>query len=294
MMTPETIEEVLRRASFCLRKAGVEQPGDEAELLLAHLMGAARLDLFLQRRMELPAPLKVSFEAALARRRRGEPLAYITGTREFYGLTFAVNPDVLIPRPETEFVVDAALEWAKEQGRLRGEGICGLDLGTGSGNLAVTLAHLLPQACFWAVDLSPQALRVAAGNARRHGVNGRIRWRCGSYFQAFAGMKRRLRFNLVVANPPYISRAALENLPEPVKNFEPRLALDGGPDGLAGYRNLLADLPRYISSPGLAALEIGAGQDRAVLALCREAGLFRALSFRRDYQGWPRVIEGLI
>ena len=293
-MAPETVGEALQRASLRLSEARVEQAREDAEIMLAHLLGWERLKLYLEYRSELPGRISASYRAAVKRRRRGEPVAYITGTREFYGLSFDVNRHVLVPRPETELIVDLVLERLRVDGRPSGEGIYGIDLGTGSGNLAVTLAHLLPQAGFWAVDLSPRALRTAAANAARHGVGGRIRWCRGSYFQPLAAVQPPPRFNLIVANPPYISSDDLAGLPDTVGKYEPRLALDGGPDGLEGYRSLLADLPGYVRTPGLVALEIGSGQDRAVYTLCRELKLFRSLALHHDYQGLARVIMGLV
>lgn len=292
-MASETVGEALQRASLHLREAGIEGARTEAEIMLAHLLGSDRLRLCLEGDRELPARAGASFRAAVARRRQGEPLAYITGVKEFYGLKFAVNRHVLVPRPETELLVETAVEWIRAQGRPAGEGIYGIDLGTGCGNLAVTLASLLPQARFWACDLSAAVLRVAARNAAAHGVAGRIRWCRGSYFQALDALKPLPAFNLVVANPPYLTAAELDALPETIKHYEPRLALDGGSDGLRGYRLILAQLSRRLRVPALVAFEIGAGQAEAVTALCRATNLFYSVEVRRDYQGWPRVIRGL-
>ncbi len=284
-----TVGEALQRASLRLRKAGLEQPRDEAEILLAHLLGWSRLKLFLERSSELPAGSGAAFSAAVERRARHEPLAYITGEKEFYGLPFAVSPAVLIPRPETELLIDAVLEWArKREGK-----ITGVDLGCGSGNLAVTLAYHLPEATFCAVDLSSEALELAKANALRHGVHERVCFVKGDFRQAPAFPQPLLRFNLIVSNPPYVERGELEELPATICNYEPLLALDGGPDGLAAYRGILAALPRYLERPGLMALEIGSGQGGALLALCRELDLFHQLDLLRDYRSLPRIITGL-
>ena len=284
-----TVGEALQRASLCLRKAGLEQPRDEAEILLAHLLGWNRLKLFLERSSELPAASGATFSAAVERRARNEPLAYITGEKEFYGLPFAVSPAVLIPRPETELLIDAVLEWArKREGRIKG-----VDLGCGSGNLAITLAYHLPEAVFCAVDISPEALELAKTNALRHDVHRRIRFVKGDFRQALAFPQPLLRFNLIVSNPPYVESGELEELPATICNYEPLLALDGGPDGLAAYRGILAALPRYLERPGLMALEIGSGQGGALLALCRGLNYFHRLDLLRDYRSLPRIITGL-
>lgn len=284
-----TIEEALQRASLCLRGAGLEQPRDEAEALLMHLLGWDRLELFLKRSAALPAHIAGAFKAAFQRRADSEPLAYITGEKEFYGLNFAVNRAVLVPRPETELLVDTALQWA----RSGGEEIRGADLGCGCGNIAVALACHLPEAVFFAADLSPGALQVAGANARRHGVRDRIRFVQGDYLDAFAGLQPPPRFNLVLSNPPYIPKGELKTLPATIRNYEPRLSLDGGPDGLAAYRRILARLPCFLKRPGLIVLEIGSTQGDAVLSLCREQSLFHRITLLRDYQGLPRILTGL-
>jgi len=289
-----TVKEALQRASFRYREAGLEQPREEAEILLAHLLGWDRLRLYLEGERELPPEAVAAFQEAQERRSRGEPLAYITGKKEFYGLEFKVTPAVLIPRPETEFLVDAVLEWVGKRGAPRGEGLVLGDLGTGSGNLVVTLSCLLPLARCWAIDISPEALQVARENAARHKVEHRICWRRGDYFKALEKDQPPPRFDVIVSNPPYIPGDALDCLPQTVRGYEPLLALDGGGDGLEGYRRLLEDLPRHLRSPGLVVLEVGDGQMEAVERLCRERGIFKSLAFRQDYAGRARVLEGLV
>ncbi len=284
-----TVEEALQRASSCFKDAGIEQPRDEAEILLSHLQGWDRLKIILERSAVLDKESAAAFAAAVERRVRGEPVAYIEGSKEFYGLEFMVNKEVLIPRPETELVADAVLEWARNR-----EGdICGVDIGCGSGNLAVALAYHLPQASFYAADISPGALQLAAANAARHGVSGRIHFCRGHYLDAFSGIEPPPRFNLVVANPPYLATAEIDALPPTIRDYEPRLALNGGPDGLAAYRSILAFLPRYLRGPGLMALEIGATQGGDLLSLCRSHDLFHTLTLLHDYQDLPRVLLGL-
>lgn len=283
-----TIEGALRRASSRFTEAGIEQPRDEAEILLANLMGWNRLKLFLARFSPLGKDLAPAFEKVVERRAGGEPAAYIIGSKEFYGLEFAVNREVLIPRPETELLVDSILEWA----RGRAGGVSGIDLGSGSGNLVIALAYHLPQALFYAVDLSTGALQLAAANAARHGVSGQIRFCKGDYFAALSRVKPPPRFNLVTANPPYLSTAEMEALPPTIRNYEPRLALDGGPDGLDAYRTILSALSGFMQSPGLMALEMGSFQSGDIISLCRRSSLFHKLTLLRDYRDFPRVLLG--
>lgn len=284
-----SIGEALKRASLRIRRAGLEHPRAEAEALLAALLGWDRLKLFLERSSALPEQAAAAFEAALKRRLRNEPLAYITGEKEFYGLTFTVNRSVLVPRPETELLIETALTWARSgQGEIRG-----VDLGCGSGNLVVALAYHLPEATFFAVDLSPRALEVAKANALLHGVQERIQFVEGDYFGAFAALQPPPRFNLLLSNPPYLRSGELKTLPATIHDYEPLLSLDGGTDGLAAYRRILATLPHFIKKPGLMILEIGADQGDAVLALCRERSIFHQVALQKDYQGLPRVVTGL-
>ena len=169
-----------------------------------------------------------------------------------------------------------------------------LDLGTGSGCLAITLAGELPRARFWAVDRSASALRLARKNARRYGVEKRIIWRKGDYWRALQGRERSQTFDLVLANPPYIAAGDWPSLPAQVRLFEPRLALDGGSGGLDGFRSILAGLPGRLNRPGLMLFEIGADQRSAVEKLCRDTDLFDSVCFHDDYRGRPRLCLGLV
>ena len=285
-----TVAEALERAFGQFSEAGVENSRQEAEILLARITGWERLTVALERDRQLSAEQAAAFWAAIKRRSLGEPLAYITGSQEFFGFSFKVDRRVLIPRPETEFVVEAVLAWARQH-HPAGEGIDAVDLGTGSGNLAVTLSLLLPRARFRAVDISEGALQVAKQNAAAHGVQERISWRLGSYCEPFADLDPPPRFNLIVANPPYIPGHELAALPLSVKAYEPHLALCGGADGMDSYRCLLGGLGKHLDPPGLLVMEIGAGQAAAIRELCLGTGLFNTLSFRKDYQGWLRVLE---
>jgi len=289
-----TIEEALQGASFCLQEAGIEQPRKEAEYLLSRILKIDRLQLFLRREEFLSTEVAAVFDDVIRRRCRHEPAAYIAGEKEFYGHRFIVNRDVLIPRPETELIVDCALQWACWLKGSRSKPITCVDLGTGSGALAVTLARLLPDAEIWAVDISGAALQVARVNAEQQGVQGRIRFLHGNYFAAFDGLDLKLGFNLIVSNPPYLGKKELLALPEGVRDYEPVGALDAGADGLDGYRLILDRLGEFANIPAVLLLEVGAGQKEDLEKLCKEAGLFKSLHWQSDLNGWPRVLEGLM
>ncbi|OYT71979.1 MAG: protein-(glutamine-N5) methyltransferase, release factor-specific [Chloracidobacterium sp. CP2_5A] len=221
---------------------------------------------------------------ALERRANGEPLQYITGTQDFYGRDFHVTPAVLIPRPETELLVDVALDHCRAQAK---RAVRILDLGTGSGCLAVTLAAEMPAAQVVAVDVSPLALAVAADNARRHGVAERIAFLESDWLSALPADAP--LFDVAVANPPYIAEAELNGLQREVRDYEPRLALIAGPDGVEAYARLFADLPRYLASGGVFACEVGFDQASRVCALGESRG-WQVQRVINDLQGIARTL----
>lgn len=294
MVKGKKIREVLKESSFCLRQAGLEHPLEEAEIMLAHLLGMDRLQLLLKGDEPLPLEVEGTFKQAVMRRSAGEPLAYITGEKFFYGYRYIVNKGVLIPRPETELIVERALHWAERMPREKCDSIRAVDLGTGSGILAVTLALVLNTESMWAIDCSKNALKTAKLNASLHNVEERICFAQGHYLEALQEIKPLPLFNLVVANPPYVQSDQLSTLPDTVKNYEPVAALNGGADGLDGYRAILSKLFLHVCTPAIVLFEIGAGQKDAVEALCLESGLFDAVSWTYDLAGYPRVFEGEI
>lgn len=293
-MNPIKIEEALQRASFRLKDAGIEQSRAEAELLLAFCMQTERLQLYLMRTEIMSPEIDIVYRELVERRCSGEPAAYITGEKYFYGRRFLVNRAVLIPRPETEMVIESALKWSALQMKQGQTGINCIDLGTGSGILAITLAIQLPASSITAVDISAAALVQAGINAAEYSVEDKITWYRGSYFDALKDIRPKPFFNLVVSNPPYISSEEMANLPQQIKDHEPIEALHGGEDGLDSYRAILSKLAAYIQRPGLLLLEIGAGQKDRVEKLCLQTGLFRSINWRCDLAGHPRVMEGEI
>ena len=293
-MTERTIKEALQGASFCLYEAGIDQPRKEAEYLLARIMNTDRLQLFLRQDETLSHAKEAVFREAVKRRCLEEPAAYITGEKYFYGYRFTVTPEVLIPRPETELIIERALAAAGRLAGREGRGLACADLGTGSGALAVTMALLLPRSEIWAVDVSEAALKIARLNAAAHGVRERLHFHRGSFGSAFDNLEPRPGFNLIVSNPPYLGRREIENLPKGVKDYEPVRALNGGEDGLEGYRLILDRLAEYAVAPAVLLLEAGAGQKDQIERLCSETGLFSALTWYYDLNNWPRVIEGQI
>jgi release factor glutamine methyltransferase len=280
-MAGEMIRHILTRAAALLEAYGVDSPRLSAELLLARVLGTDRLGLVRDPDRRLGDAETEAFQALLKRRAEGCPVAYLLGEKEFYGLRFRVTPDVLVPRPETERVVEEA-----ERRLPKDAPLLLADLGTGSGILAVTLATRLPLARVWAADASPAALDLARANARAHGVEGRIAF-------VRADMTRPLfrpgSLDCLVANPPYVSDAEFARVSREVRDFEPRLALLAGADGLDCIRPLLALAATALRPGGLVLVEIGAGQGEAVRGLAEAAGL-TGIEILKDLAGLDRAL----
>lgn len=277
-----TIRRVLEWSAKDLAQRGADSPRLDAELLIAEALGIDRVGLYL----DLDRPLATSeldrVRPLLERRRAREPVAYILGRREFWGRRFDVSPAVLVPRPDTETLVERALELLPREADVQA-----LDLGTGSGILAVTLAAERPRARIDAVDLSGEALSVARANAERHGVADRVSFHLGDLF---APLPEGRRFDLIVSNPPYIPEREVAELPPEISRFEPKLALAAGDDGLDVLRRIAADAFSWLAPGGIILVEIGMGQADAVQALFAAAGLV-ALRSHADLAGIARVVE---
>ncbi len=280
MRRSTTLSEALRETAARLRKAGIEQPWLEARLLLERVTGLSHAEQIGRSAEPLAAPALQALDALAARRMAHEPMAYILGRKEFFGLDFEVDSAVLIPRPESELLI----EMVEERVPHPGSTMRFLDIGTGSGCLLVTLLTLFPKACGVGTDLSPAALRMARRNADRHGVQERAGWVCCWWAEALRGP-----FDLVISNPPYVASHEFANLMPEVARFEPRLALDGGREGLDAYRALASELPRLLAPGGLAVVELGRGQGSAVAGLFREQGL-EILEVRPDLAGIARAV----
>lgn len=282
-MSLPTLLELLRLATGYLQEKGVEQPRLDAEVLLAHVLGTERIMLYVHHDRPLQPAEVAAYRTLIAARGRREPVAYLTGEKEFHALSFQVNRSVLIPRPETEHLVAVARSFA-------GEGaVCALEVGTGSGAVAVALAHQCPRVHLVATDLSAEALEVARANAERHGVLDRIEFVQGDLW---AGRKPLADLDLILSNPPYLTADEMAGLLPEVR-YEPALALDGGPDGLDVIRRLIQQAWAYLRPGGLLAFEIGPAQAEACRHLIRAAGRYGEARLTLDHTGHPRVVSCL-
>ncbi|MFG1378702.1 peptide chain release factor N(5)-glutamine methyltransferase [Xanthobacter autotrophicus] len=276
-----TIGALRRQMAVALAAAGVETPDLDARVLLAQALGCAPGDLLLRADALVPPEAAEAARMLVDRRAAGEPVARIRGRREFWSLDLHLSPDTLVPRPDTETLVEAALAERPD----RTAPLLILDLGTGTGAILAALLVELANATGIAVDRSEGAALTARDNFARNGLAGRAHVMVGDWGSALAG-----GFDLVVSNPPYITASAMLDLPAEVRLHDPHLALEAGADGLVAYRAIATDLPRLLRPGGVAVLELGARQEPAVAELVAAAGLEMAGPARRDLSGIPRAL----
>lgn len=286
--TQWTVLELLNWTAEHFRRAGVKNPRLNAEVLLGKVLGLERIMLYARFEEQVGQARREQFRELVRRRAAREPLQYLTGSCEFYGRQFAVGPAVMVPRQETELVVEKCLE------KMPGDEAWVADVCTGSGVIAVTLAAERPLARLIATDSSAEALEVAAQNARKHHVEDRVIVALGELLEPVAEHvpSERKGVEVLVSNPPYVPRARIEGLEPEVRDYEPRAAIDGGPDGLMVIRQLVAHSGPLLARRGWLVLEIGEGQAEAVKKLITEAGTFASgtIDTATDAGGSERVV----
>lgn len=285
----QTVRSLLQVTAGYFDGKGVESARLNAERLLADVLGLSRIELFMQHDRPVLGPELDRYRDLVRRRAGGEPLQTILGETEFYSRSFKVEPGVFIPRPETERLVEIAASLLAPGDRNLLQPVA-VEIGTGTGVIAVSLALELPRLMVWATDLNPAAVDLAKRNAHRHGVEGRVEVLRGSRFDPLpAHLKGGV--DLLVSNPPYIASAEIAGLAREVADHDPRLALDGGADGLDFYRALAHGLAGWLRPGGLVALEIGAEQGLAVPAIFAASGVMD-LVVHKDYAGRDRIVTG--
>ncbi len=282
MAAPWTIKKLLAWTDDFFDGHGIDSPRLTAEILLAHVLGMRRLDLYLQHDRPLDPQELAEFKALIQRRRDREPVAYITGKRGFFNDTFRVGKGVLIPRPDTEILVETAIEILSVPKDMPARV---LELGVGSGAIIVSVASACPDHLFFGCDISSVAIGQARENARNL-VQTAVHFFQGSWFDAVSD---HCRFDLILSNPPYISKADIETLEPEVRDHEPLLALDGGRDGLDAYRTIIARAGDKLSPGGQMLLEIGFDQKNGITALAEACTWVRDLLFKKDLAGHNRL-----
>ncbi len=262
----------------------VDSPRLTAEILLAETLGIDRVGLYVRFDQPLTEDERQRFRSLVKRRIRKEPVSYIIGRRDFWKISLAVTPDVLIPRPDTEIIVEAALDLmpVPMEKPLRF-----LDMGTGSGAIAISLAHSFPGPLYFASDISPNALRIAAGNAVLNGVADRVAFFASRWFDAVSAA---CAFDMIVSNPPYIPSGQIPHLAPEITDYEPVLALDGDGDGLRDIAVLVSEGPGFLVPGGIMILEIGHDQKPAVEKLAKSQPNWADIAFRKDYAGHDRAV----
>lgn len=283
-----TMSGIVNWASNILREHGVDSPRLDAEIILAYLMGCKRIDLYTHPAKDISESVAVSYKKAIQRRAQRVPLQYITNHAEFMSLDFYVDERVLIPRPETELLVDAVIK--KSQILSKEREIVIVDIGVGSGNIAITLATKISNARIFAVDISPDSLIVAKINAERHHVLDKITFLCGDIFKPLEGYGIESKIHFIVSNPPYVAIGEFENLQEEVRNYEPYGALVSGQDGLQMFKRIIAGANIWLKPGGLIVCEVGEKQIQKVACLLEDAGCFKKTEFIEDYQHIYRII----
>lgn len=284
-----TAGEALRNFTSILKQAGIDEAADEVGVLLCHVLKLSKAEIFAQPERTLTGNELTLVEGLIARRLRHEPSAYITGHREFYGLDLLVDSRVLIPRPETETLVEAAIEFGCSWAARNNRRMLAADIGTGSGAIAIALAAHIPDLLVCAVDISPGALEVAASNVRRHGLDGRITLVEGNLLEQIDQ-----KIDLIVANLPYVRGGELPGLQLEVSLYEPIASLDGGDNGTAVIEAMISQVPGKIAQGGALFLEIGEGQGERLIPIVRDALPGSDIELVKDMAGIDRCMKVLL
>jgi release factor glutamine methyltransferase len=284
-----TALEILNWSTNCLKDHQIENPRLNAELLLSHSLGLNREELYVRLHSPIREEEKATLERLIKRRISGEPLQYILGHQEFWSIDFKVDPRVLIPRPETELLVEQSLSILSGTPFKRPPFV--LEIGTGSGAVAISLAKEVRDIFLVATDISREALMLANENAKSSGVLHQIKFVHGNLFHPFRLSREREPFDLILSNPPYITYSEIEGLAREVRDYEPIIALNGGEDGLTFYRNIISQAPFYLKKGGWLLLEVGQTQGEKVSELIQKRGDFLTPQRLQDLSGIERVVK---
>ena len=279
-----TIKCVLDTATQYLKSRHIDNPRLTAEILLSFVLGLERQELYINCNKKLNKKDLNNYWSIIKRRIKGEPVQYIIGKKEFWSLEFYINPSVLIPRPETEILVEHAIKSIKD---VKSPYI--LDLGTGSGVIAITIAKEVPDAKIWALDISNEAIKVAIHNAKKHRVFNRIRFLNGDLWQPLRHTD--IKFHLIATNPPYIAKEYYEQLPKEIKDWEPRIALNGGPKGISLIKRIIEGAGNFLTLGGWIFIEMAPEQVDIAMELFQKTKQFNYIEGIKDYSHQFRVIK---
>ncbi len=284
-----TIQKLLNWVTEYFTDKGIESPRLSAELLLSYVLAVKRIELYTQFDKPVAKPQLDKLHELVKRAGEGEPIAYIVGKTEFYSLAFNVTGDCMIPRPETELLTARAIEFLRT--RTGRQFVC--DLCTGCGCIAVAIARNYPEAELIATDISDTALEVAAQNIEKYQLNERIKLLCGDLFEPVVPQLDIAKFDLIVCNPPYVSSAEFEALDKNVKDYEPKLALFAGADGLDVYRRIAERIDDFLKPAAALMLEVGYSQGQAVRELLEQIGCFAEITVEKDFHDNDRVVTAI-
>lgn len=295
MVKQYTVSEILDKVTSYLKRRGIPEPRIDAEVLLAHVLEIERLEIYLNFDSRVTEKDLSAYKKLIERKVRREPVAFIVGYKEFMGLKFFLNKDVLIPRPETEILVEKVIEKAQNIGKSRNyeyrrdNSLTIVDLCTGSGNIAISLARNIASCKIYATDISKGAIQVARKNAKFHNVEGRVEFLLGDLFSPLEKLNSNLAVDFVVSNPPYVKSRDLVLLSPEIKK-EPLSALEGGNEGLNFYHRIIPEASKYLVDGGYLIMEIGDYQGKAVMNLIKKEKQFYPPQLVKDYAGLDRVI----
>ena len=280
-----TLGNVLWEAVKSLKEASIDNPVLDSEVILMHLLNIDRIDIIKNRESVIDRPLVKEFFHLIEERKKGKPVQYIVGQQEFMGLSFSIGPGVLIPRPDTEIVVERTIELLKGKKNIKLADVC-----TGSGAIAISLAHYLENSYVYATDISKEALKFCKINAKKNYVEDRIKILQGDLLEPLFCENLEGELDVLVSNPPYIDSGDMGDLPDSVRCYEPHLALDGGEKGIDYYKRILKDVPKLLKKEGLLIFEIGYNQGHFLLEMVEELGVFRGIEIEKDLAGLDRCI----
>ncbi len=286
-----TILKLLEWTTSYFKSHDIDSPRATAEILLAHILKLKRIDLYLRHDQPLISDELLQFKAFIKRRIKREPVAYIVGVKEFWSMDFAVTEDVLIPRPETECLVETSLGLLPEDSNSdpNNPPMRILELGTGSGAVILALASMETKHLFFASDLSIKAVLIAKQNAKHHGLDKTVNFFCADWFTPLKVVRH--QFDMIISNPPYIPTQVVSQLQPEISKYEPISALDGNEDGLRCFRHIINNAHVYLNRQGSLVLEIGHNQKNEVQKIAEKCGNYKNIVFTKDYSGYHRVVQ---